>query len=326
MPIDYFVFTSGEKGVNGGEDWGVKFVSGKSNQTEWLKWEKEYRDTITAFSMHPNLLDSREILSAKDGALVLLPWSRDRVLLGFIFPYKDIKGRPNISLVAALIECPRGRKMKINPATMAEKLWAQNPLEDISRRAKDRKSPIDRPNSLNLDMETENDAGIAMPDFFNEPEFMELDWPDDNDATLFIDGEKRGHSRKKEEPKPLPRPVKKVVGKKRGFMPAVCAVAVVVILVAIYAIKHSGESEEDLGSKISLSSDDVYIDEEKFTDNVSRFFKSQKSKLILDKSGLLFSFDFSSYEDVNTFEKEFSRNIEEYFGASSVIKNAMSTT
>ncbi|MDR1978128.1 MAG: hypothetical protein LBQ42_05290 [Synergistaceae bacterium] len=257
MSISYFVFTSGERGV-AGEDWGVKFVSREPDQKEWLKWDNEYRETTGSFSLSPNLLDSKSISLVGNGALVLLPWSGSRVLLGFIFPYQDKLRRLNISLVAALV--PDNLCRKHNPAEVAKKLWAQNSIEDIAKRKEDRKTLDTRPDSLELDLTVKNDASVLMPKFWGEDSFNKLVWPGKNTAAFFVDGRIQECLKEPSLSEPSPR-LGGVFKKQKRISKLLVAAIAVAILAAIVFLFAGDRSQGRLSGGNGSSGADAKREE-----------------------------------------------------------------
>ena len=133
MHLPYFVFTSGEEGVSR-LDWGVKFSSPSffslpDPTVRNLEVDKAYRKVCQEFSCALGLKRPNE--GAGPGFLVL-PWQGSDTLVGFVFPYADRNGRPNISLVGVVV--PRAQRASLELNTFIRALSRQNPLEKIARR------------------------------------------------------------------------------------------------------------------------------------------------------------------------------------------------
>nr|HPQ38654.1 hypothetical protein [Synergistaceae bacterium] len=195
MQIPYFVFTSGEKGVSR-LDWGVKFASsGLSPSRDAMKRnteiDKAYEQICEAFSCRRSL--ERPKTSTHPGFLIL-PWRGSEVLLGYIFPYKDLKPytdqelRPNISLVGAIVSFSQ-RSSFPSLSDFVRELSRQNPLEKIAKRGWGKE---ERPDFLSLEKGKAPSSG----DFeaFTLPQ--DISWPERNRGVLAVNGNKQELHRK----------------------------------------------------------------------------------------------------------------------------------
>ena len=161
MELEYFIFTSGEKGVHG-FDWGVKFSSYSLKNPHEL--DEDYRKTLSEFNLSPSLERPEKI------GLLIIPFY-DENLLGFIFPNKDLKGRPNTITVACKIPDEISKRFNVNE--VVKNLWASNNFVKISQRENN------RPDKLLF-----NDEISASDEF----EFLNLiTWPNINKGYIVID-------------------------------------------------------------------------------------------------------------------------------------------
>ena len=104
MELEYFIFTSGEKGIHG-FDWGVKFSSYSLKNPHEL--DEYYRKTLSEFNLSPSLERPENF------GLLLIPFD-DENLLGFIFPGHDLKGRPNTIIIACKIPDEISKRFNVN--------------------------------------------------------------------------------------------------------------------------------------------------------------------------------------------------------------------
>jgi len=188
MHIPYFIFTSGEEGVSR-LDWGVKFASPElspfnSNHTDHLsEVDKAYRKLCKEYScpLVPPIPGN-----PKKPGLLLLPWKGSSFLVGYIFPYKDSTGRPNVSLVAAVVSslhCSLFPDLHV----FSQELSRQNPLEEIAKRGWGESAKGERPRTLLL--EKEQKGSTVFVDGFIFPQ--NLPWPEKGKGFLLVDGEKK---------------------------------------------------------------------------------------------------------------------------------------
>ena len=134
MNIDYWIFTSGEKGIHE-LDWGVKYASPAF--TDRLSLDIRYRALLKDFSLPPSL-------SRPDNGvgMFLLPWDNGSAL-GFIFSGSDHQGRPNTSAVVCLITESISRNFSVSD--VSQRIWENNDLESIALNTEK-----ERPNMLSL--------------------------------------------------------------------------------------------------------------------------------------------------------------------------------
>ena len=202
MKIPYFVFTSGEEGVSR-LDWGVKFSSpGLSSQQDLmarnLEVDKAYRKICQDYSCTPALERPNE--EEKPG-LLLLPWrGGPKVLVGFIFPYADKNGRPNISLVAAIVSPEQRSSWSF--VDFVRELQNQNEVEKIAKRGWGEAGGGERPPYLSLARTLSNSQDPGANPAPEDPVWLQ--------RFIEVGGEKKALRRKPAEaprPSPAPAPV-----------------------------------------------------------------------------------------------------------------------
>ncbi len=246
MQIPYFVFTSGEEGVSR-LDWGVKFASpGLSLFGDAMKRNTEideaYRGICEAFSCSLSL--ERPKTSTHPGFLIL-PWRGAEVFLGYIFPYTDLSGRPNISLVGVIISFSQ-RSSFSSLSDFVRELSRQNPLEKIAKRGWGKEGQGERPDFLSLEKGKAPSSG----DFeaFTLPQ--DISWPERNRGVLAVNGNKKDLHRKLGEPggvgENAPPPVS-VPPRKRKMWPWIAGVVLLCLVVAggLYWYKQSKDGAGD---------------------------------------------------------------------------------
>ncbi len=179
MELNYFIFTSGEKGVHG-FDWGVKFLSAKNSLQNPHNLDEFYRKTLSEFNLSPSLERPENI------GVLLIPFA-DENLLGFIFPGHDLKGRPNTITIACKIPDEISKRFNVNDAVKI--LWNSNNITQISKN--------NRPDTLAFNDEISS---------ANEFPFVNLTaWPNVNNGYIVIDGKVRELHREIEPKKIKPR-------------------------------------------------------------------------------------------------------------------------
>ena len=197
MNVDYWVFTSGEKGVHE-LDWGVKYASPAFRDR--LSLDIRYRALLSEFSLPPSL----EHPDSGVG-LLLLPWENGAAL-GFVFPGSDHQGRPNTSAVVCLVMDSVLRNFSV--ADAARRIWENNDLESIALHAEN-----GRPDTLSFEGATV--VSSQLPSFVSV-----LSWPSSTVGYLQVKGELKKLSRvipqrpAQEKPEKTPRnplPLKKIV-------------------------------------------------------------------------------------------------------------------
>ena len=165
MNVDYWVFTSGEKGIHE-LDWGVKYAS--PTFTDRLSLDIRYRALLKDFSLPPSL--SRPDI---DAGMLLLPWDNGAAL-GFVFPGNDHQGRPNTSAIVCIVPESISRNFSVADATRY--LWENNDLESIALHA-----GKERPDALSFD----GDCVVSK----QPPSFVSvLDWPSSTEGYLQVNG------------------------------------------------------------------------------------------------------------------------------------------
>ena len=179
MKIEYFVFTNGEDGENV-MDWGVKHSSAALGDRKIL--DGEYQSLLAEFGMSPSLND--EIPSDGKVNILLLPYTNGRVLLGYVFPSRDHKGRRNSSSVVCVIpsELQEG-----GVRDAARKIWDSNDLMKIAMRGSV------RPESLELADSAKTNGTYP---------FVVRDWPSNDTGYFSVDSNIRTLHRTPEEAEP----------------------------------------------------------------------------------------------------------------------------
>lgn len=238
--VRYWVFTSGEPGVSQ-TDWGMKFSSPSSSLpasslSELQSLDREYRETVGAFGLDPRLQRPKG-----DFGLLLLPWSGGRVLLGFVLPYQDAHGRPNISLVGCVLD--EGTTGRLSPERAAALLWQKNPIAALGRGGV-------RPDDLVLsDAEPLASSSCPAP---------ALAWPTRDDGVLWIDGTALPLHRKEEASLPTD-PGGRVKPSRLPRYAALLGLALGAVLLVWHALP--GASPPKLPQKLSflnnIASEDV---------------------------------------------------------------------
>ncbi|MBQ8691676.1 MAG: hypothetical protein IJ520_00835 [Synergistaceae bacterium] len=122
MNLDYWVFTSGEKGVHE-LDWGIKHASPAF--ADRLALDINYRTLLNEFSLPPSLEHPGNGIG-----LLLLPYEGGASLLGFVFPGTDHRGRLNTAAVVCAV--PESVSRQFSIADAARLLWESNDLESIA--------------------------------------------------------------------------------------------------------------------------------------------------------------------------------------------------
>lgn len=120
--LSYFVFTSGEEGVHGG-DYGIKFASDVFGNLRQL--DVSYRELLHDFGLPP------DIECPQNGVgLLVLQWRQK--LMMFVFADKDLLGRPKTAAVAFSI--PADIAASFTPRETARRIWSANDIPEIARR------------------------------------------------------------------------------------------------------------------------------------------------------------------------------------------------
>ena len=211
MKIEYFVFTNGEDGENV-MDWGVKHSSAALGDRKIL--DGEYQSLLAEFGMSPSLND--EIPSDGKVNILLLPYTNGRVLLGYVFPSRDHKGRRNSSSVVCVIPSELQNR---GVRDAARKIWDSNELMKISMRGSV------RPDSLEYEEKAKTRGTYP---------FVVRDWPSNDTGYLSVDSNIRTLHRTHEES--APEPDSPVVEPKRKFP----VKAVIVVVCAALAVVFGG--------------------------------------------------------------------------------------
>ena len=211
MELEYFVFTSGEKGVHG-FDWGVKFSSYSLKNPHEL--DEHYRKTLSEFNLSPSLERPENF------GLLLIPFD-DENLLGFIFPGHDLKGRPNTITVACKIPDEISKRFNVNE--VVKNLWASNDLAKISQHENN------RPNTI---LFNENFSAS------NEFQYLNLiTWPNINNGYIVIDEKIKKLQR--EIFCPINQPQKIKLSKQKYFFAACLLIAGIMIFYGVSKIPSS---------------------------------------------------------------------------------------
>ena len=207
-----------------------------SSLSELQSLDREYRETVGAFGLDPRLQRPKG-----DFGLLLLPWSGGRVLLGFVLPYQDAHGRPNISLVGCVLD--EGTTGRLSPERAAALLWQKNPIAALGRGGV-------RPDDLVLsDAEPLASSSCPAP---------ALAWPTRDDGVLWIDGTALPLHRKEEASLPTD-PGGRVKPSRLPRYAALLGLALGAVLLVWHALP--GASPPKLPQKLSflnnIASEDV---------------------------------------------------------------------
>lgn len=208
MKIPYFVFTNGEEGENM-MDWGVKHSSASFVDRGAL--DVEYRELLNEFDVKPE----RDVPDEGKVNILLLPYTRGRVLLGYMFPSTDHKGRKSSASVVCVVpdELTEERVREV-----ARRIWSSNDLSEIARHGGT------RPDTLEADESAKTEADYP---------FEVREWPGGDTGYFSADSKIRELTRAVvEEPAPeaAPEPEPKPEGGShygKWIMCAVIAIAVV---------------------------------------------------------------------------------------------------